>query len=232
MTLVATMQLLQKFKGWLRRWVTADDSRPPQMGARPTTVSDGAAQLVERARLGDQNALALICQVRENAKKGNPRAQEGFKALQLYVENNPVVSQGTMGEEIAEEAEVNLLAKEVNDAAFGEDYVEVVRELVPDLATQSIPKAVVALANGPSLLNRDGSTYITDVYETLSNAEKKVFGLGYRHGMAELVNIPSSLHCAFLLGHILGTARAIQAVRLPRIPISVLAPQTGFELGE
>lgn len=182
--------------------------------------------------MGDQNAIALICQVRDNAKKGNQRAQQGMKALQLYIENNPVVSQGSMGEEMAHEAETNVLARDVCNAAFEGDYVEVVRELVPDLASQSVPKAVVALANGPSLLNRDGSTYISDVYNTLSEAEKKVFAVGYRHGISELASIPSGLHCAFILGHILGTARAIQAVRLPRVPVSVLAPQTGFELGE
>lgn len=225
------MQLLQKFKGWLRRWVAAD-THPAQMGGRPMTVNDGAAQLVERARMGDQNAIALICQVRDNAKRGNSRAQQGFKALQLYVENNPVASQGTMGEEIAGEVEANQLARQVCNAAFEGEYVEVVRELVPNLASQSVEKAIVALANGPSLLPRDESTYISDVYNTLSQPEKKMFAVGYRHGISELASIPSSLQCAFLLGHILGTARAIQAVRLPRVPISVLDPQTGFELGE
>jgi len=231
-TKAATMQLLLKFKGWLRRWVYADTAHPPQMSGRPTTVQDGAGQLVERARMGDQNALALICQVRDNAKQGNPRAKLGYKALQVYIENHPVVEQGTMGEDLADEAEVCIIAEDVNDAAFEGDYVEVVREMVPDLAAKSIPKAIVALANGPSLLKRDGSTYITEVYDSLTDMEKTMFERGYKQGVTELAAIPSSLQCAFLLGHVLGTARAIQAVRLPGVPIRVLAPQTGSELGE
>jgi hypothetical protein len=227
------MQLLQKFKGWLRRWVNADVTiPPPRMGGKPATINDGAAQLVERARQGDQNAIALICQVRDNAKKGLPRAKQAVVALGRYIERNPVDSQGSMGEELAEEAETDALAEDVLDCCFEGDYVEVVRELVPDLATKSIPKAIVALANGPSLLPADGATHITDVRDSLTDAEKKAFAKGYRQGMRELDDVPTGLQCAFLLGHILGTARRIQAVRLPGVPVSVLSPSAGFELGE
>lgn len=226
------MLLLQKFKGWIRRWVYSDTPHPVKMSGRPTTIADGAGQLVERARVGDQNAIALICQVRDNAKKGHPRAKQGYKALQVYIENHPVVSQSSIGEELADEAEVCIIAEDVHNATFEGDYVEVVREMVPELASKSIPKAIVALANGPSLLKRDGSTYITEVYDSLSDLEKTMFERGYKQGVSELASIPSGLQCAFLLGHILGTARAIQAVRLPGVPIRVLAPQTGSELGE
>lgn len=224
------MQLLLKFKSWLRHWLSADIH--PQMSGRPTTIEDGAAQLVERARMGDQNAIALICQVRDNAKKGVPRAKAGMSALVKYIQANPVVSQNTMGEEIENEVEANQLARKVCNACFEGDYVEVVREVVPDLASQSVPKAIVAIANGPSLLERDESTHILDVYKTLSKPEKAMFKNGFRHGISEMARIPGSLKCAFLLGHIFGTAHAIQAVRLPRVPVSVLSPQTGFELGE
>ena len=55
---------------------------------------------------------------------------------------------------------------------------------------------------------------------------------GYKYGPKAISTVPADLRDAFLLGHVLGTARRIQAVRLPDMPIGVLAPKTGVELGE
>lgn len=46
--------------------------------------------VVNRARSGDQNAMALIAMVRDNAKKGHPKAQESFALLSEYVRTHPV----------------------------------------------------------------------------------------------------------------------------------------------
>jgi len=46
--------------------------------------------VVRRARNGDQNAMALIALVRDNAKTGHPKAQETFTLLQEYIRTNPV----------------------------------------------------------------------------------------------------------------------------------------------
>jgi len=52
-----------------------------------------AGQLVERARVGDQNAMAIISLVRDNSRKGNPRAQTSFTLIRDYIDKHPVSSQ-------------------------------------------------------------------------------------------------------------------------------------------
>lgn len=48
------------------------------------------ADLVERARLGDQNAMAMIQCVAESAKDpSNLKARNSFKCIQKYVRENP-----------------------------------------------------------------------------------------------------------------------------------------------
>ncbi len=49
-----------------------------------------AESLVRRARQGDQNAVALISEVRRCASSGVAKAQESFAALQKYINENPM----------------------------------------------------------------------------------------------------------------------------------------------
>ncbi len=48
------------------------------------------ASVVRRARNGDQNAMALMALVRNNAAKGHPRAMESAEHLNEYIRSNPV----------------------------------------------------------------------------------------------------------------------------------------------
>jgi hypothetical protein len=56
----------------------------------PSTQEEGATDLVLRARAGDQNAMAIIAQVRESAKKGNPTALKSLQLMKAYISANPV----------------------------------------------------------------------------------------------------------------------------------------------
>lgn len=227
--------LLLKFKAWLRQWLMVD--APKQLnagGEKPISIRDGAAQLVDRARMGDQNAIALICQVRDNAQKKQPRAQKAYKALMDYVQKNPVTKNWSFGEDAAYKAEIDSIAEHLKGTLIaGEDeYEKVVIEQVPDLASKSIGKAIVALANGPSLLANDECNRFKDVADSLSEGDRVAFMTGCKHGMRELDSIPQELQGPFLLGHILGTARRIQAVRLPNVAIGSCFPSVGAEFGE
>lgn len=53
-----------------------------------------AGELVERARQGDQNAMAIIALVRDNAKLGQPRAKASAQFLQEYIAAHPVADIG------------------------------------------------------------------------------------------------------------------------------------------
>ncbi len=57
------------------------------------------ASVVRRARNGDQNAMALMALVRDNAAKGHPRAMESAEHLNEYIRNNPVGSNPRIGDD-------------------------------------------------------------------------------------------------------------------------------------
>ncbi len=61
-----------------------------------------AESVVRRARNGDQNAMALIALVRDNAKAGYPQAQAAFTVMERYVRANPVTAAMHGGEEVDE----------------------------------------------------------------------------------------------------------------------------------
>lgn len=226
------MILLLKFKAWLRNWLMLDH-QPSQMGGagNPATISDGAAQLVERARAGDQNALAMICEIRDRAKAGNPRAKKSFQALEHFIKQNPFTQKPHFGQE---SVEVDLLCQDVQSCFAGEaDYVETVTTKMPEIASLNVNKAVVTLANGPNLLPENGLSKVKEVSDALGDEDKQAaFKQGYQHGMRELDGVPEHLREAFILGHLFGTARRIQAVRIPGVPVSILSPGFGLELGE
>lgn len=220
-----------KLKMLLRRWLDITPSATQLHGQEPKTVEDGAAQLVERARQGDQNAIAMICTVRDSAKKGNPKARRGFAALERYIKANPPKNLPSFGEELARNRECDAVCQEMM-AGFGEDYCETVKKEVPAVAVLSLPKAIVTCANGPNLLQDGAQNLFHDVKDSFSEQEQKAFVLGIKHGISELDRIPQELQAPFIVGHVLGTARRIQAVRHPRTPLSILSARLGYEFGE
>jgi hypothetical protein len=56
----------------------------------PIDQKRGAAELVRRARFYDQNAMAIIDEVRSNAERGDPKARSGFREIMDYIRAHPV----------------------------------------------------------------------------------------------------------------------------------------------
>lgn len=223
--------MLVKLKVLLRKWLDISPSHAQLHGNEPKTVADGAMQLVERARQGDQNAIAMICSVRDNAKKGDPKARRGYQALKQYIEKHPAKNVPTFGEELAHNRACDVVCREMV-AGFGEDYSETVKAQLPSIAAMSLPKAIVTCANGPTLLQDGAQNLLNDVRDSFSEQEQQAFVLGLRHGLSELDRIPKPLQAPFIVGHVLGTARRIQAVRHPKVPLSILSSRLGHEFGE
>jgi hypothetical protein len=222
--------MFTRLKALLRRWL--DDTPKAQLhGNTPSTVEEGAAQLVERARQGDQNAVAMICAVRDNAKKGVVQAKQGYAALSAYISKHPMKNPVSFGEELARNRHCDVICQEMT-AGFGEDYTGTVKKEVPGIAALSVPKAVVTVANGPNLLQDGACNLFHDVRDSFTESEQKAFILGIKHGLNELDRIPKDLQVPFIVGHVLGTARKIQAVRHPRAPLSILSARLGAEFGE
>lgn len=64
-----------------------------QLAAKSNDIKQQAAEvpgLVERARLGDQNAMGMIAAVRENAAAGNKRALSSYRLIEQYCICRPV----------------------------------------------------------------------------------------------------------------------------------------------
>jgi hypothetical protein len=55
-------------------------------------MKQGAEELVLRAREGDQNAMATIASIAQNAKQGSQRAQVSVRLLQQYIQAHPAVN--------------------------------------------------------------------------------------------------------------------------------------------
>ena len=51
-------------------------------------IKKSIPDIVERARLGDQNALALLVEIEQNKNK-NPRSAYSFKVAQDYIKKHP-----------------------------------------------------------------------------------------------------------------------------------------------
>ncbi len=94
---------------------------------------EAAENLVLRSRQGDQNAMAIIAMVAENAKKGNRKAVSAFNLIQSYISRNPVEPESTMGVE-----HERHLKKCVEIANFG---VALTRKRVHAMAKSFGPQA-------------------------------------------------------------------------------------------
>jgi hypothetical protein len=209
--------IVSRFKSWLRAWLFPDVS----FGSLPSSLTEVIADLVERARAGDQNAIAMICEIRDNANRGESRAKESAREIEQYIKKHPVTDMGC-----------DQLVRETT-AAFGADpYEKVLIEKVKPLAERNLKKAIVTVANGPSLL-RGYRELIETFAENLSDNERDAFKLGAAQtsiALQAMRNFSHECQHALILGYVLGKARRIQAVRLPGVPIAVQSAIAAKEL--
>lgn len=215
--------LISRFKSWLRAWL-AEDS----MGfdGVPKTLDEAAKDLVDRSRAGDQNAIAMICEIRDNAARGEKRAKATHDAIGQYIKSNPV--------SVGDDSEADSMACDAM-AGFGsesETYEEVVLKKVAPLVKKDVKKAVSTLANGPSLI-RGYPTLIDSICENMSDDEQKAFCFGaFKTKMAlqAMRGMPHECQHALILGYVLGKARDIQIVRLPNTSVTGQSIAAGMEL--
>lgn len=215
--------LINRFKSWLRAWLAESSVG---FDGLPGTIDEAAKDLCERARAGDQNAIGMICEIRDNANRGEDRAKETHDAIGRYLKQNKA--------EVGSDPEADSMACEVL-AGFGnegETYEDTVLKKVKPLAQKDLKKAVVTVANGPSLI-KGYPDLVASICESLPEQEQKALAFGaYRCSLAMQAMQGMSHECqhALLLGYVLGKARAIQIVRLPYTPIGGQSRIAGEEL--
>lgn len=223
----------------LRKWV-AEDTIGWQPALGPRTVEEGAADLVERARVGDQVAMAGMMLIRETAEKEpqNEKAQRSFKALLDYAKSHPHKARASsFGAEIRRQTEASRLGTLMTSSMGSEAYPKALVNIAPEIAKNSVPVAITTLANGPSLLEVQGQEpLIQTIADSIEDPQvRAAFALGVKHSdqaLAEMKKLSPECQAMLRLGFLLGQARKIQAVRLKKSPISSFCADAAWELGE
>ena len=176
--------------------------------------------LVKRSRDGDQNAMAMIRAVGENARNGVKRAQESFAFLRKYIERNPP---GTTSGGPA--------IKALKEASIGKDIehsVSVISTHIPHIDDPYT--AALILSQGKKLTNE----LIGSIGDQFGE-DKKAFTWGYKSTGEAVVKATTKqpeMKEPILVGYVVCLARTIQGVCDGTLPISKLCPIAGAELGE
>lgn len=167
-----------------------------EMKASDKALKLAAESLVKRARARDQNAMAMLAMVGENARKGIPRAMQTAKAVEAYMHAHPA------------------------DSPFGNDEPTVMHQ------------SVVALANAAPLSNARLAAF-SSTFGTVDEEELFEYAIHNHDDPSLSEGIPNDWAKKIAeFGQAVGKARAIQLVRLPQTPISVLGAHVGWEFGE
>lgn len=233
--------MLNWLKVWIRKWV-AEDTVHGEIARGPRTIEEGAAELMQRARTGDQVAMAQMMLIKDKANDPNApeheRAKKSLAALWAYGKAHPIQSDGSFGAELRKSAEADRLARLMTSTMGSEEvYPRALVNMAPEIAKNSVSKAVVTLANGPSLLERGvQEPLIKVIADSIEDPQaREAFALGVKHSdqvAAAAQDLPPQCQAMLRLGYLLGQARKIQAVRLRQTPVSAFCPDVGWELGE
>lgn len=160
--------------------------------------------VVLRARVRDQNAIATIVEARKAAGAGSPQARRMVALMQLFLKNNPI-DRPAIGNDSIIQSQHTSTFKQAIEAPSALHYGCAVVSLIPSSKTNPI----VLLANGPELDDARVNTIIM----SLPESERAGFSTSK-------------------IGHCVAQARRIQSVREGHAPVSSISRMAGWELGE
>ena len=180
---------------------------------------EAARDVVERARAGDQVAMAILAQVRDNAKAGDARAKASFRIMERYIAKNPPTNFGVC--DVTHSP--SLLAMwSLRSQPTADEAAAVVMTEAPKLR---LWQAIVALVHAPK-----GDGLISAVDEKIPEGIERE---SFRQGVDIKNSGKNTAHLGFWnLGRIFGVSRAIQRLRDESIPIAAFCPVVAWELGE
>lgn len=176
--------------------------------------------LVTRTRQGDQNAMAMLISIGENARAGDKRARYSYKVAERFAKSNPIQAKTSFG------FEDKLLKQAITP--YGQSAAIVV--LTPYLEFE---RMVVLLCDGPPLISQ-----LRNIAKAIPKDEREAFNIGYKQsGNKEAVNVamrklPPMYFRAFQVGFAAGVAHRIQNAIKPAGRISDISRMAGWELGE
>lgn len=86
-------------------------------------VQELARDVVERARAGDQVAMGILVQVRENAKRHSPKAVMARAAIMQYIQRHPPDEMGDEAKDVMSTKAMHCIWK-VPDKGFDEMFIK------------------------------------------------------------------------------------------------------------
>jgi hypothetical protein len=197
------------------------------------TIQEESRDLVQRARLGDQNARAEIACIVEDSSQ-SPRAKEFAKAIEKYMDAHPVKSSLTAAKPVIQALKMSVHAvrpdtppvegDEVDNFGIETDtrIIKILTCLEPMGGEEALTVGSVILANGDFL----NDSRISQLAGPLNEEAAKQFFFG-----------TENIHCEpdtefVRAGQVVGHARLLQVTRLPESPITPFSSIAGKELGE
>ena len=197
------------------------------------------AEVVERSRLGDQNATAIITCVREQAEKGSPKAKASLEGIIKYAKSNPPGKRAEIGGVFTNlRSSLGGLRDAIKRCVSREHYISTVKSQVPEvgLSMNDAARAGAALATGPEI----GAPELATAQATFSTpGAQKAFQYAVQFsgspkailamvGKTRDPEVKKALH----LGFTMGSARRVQLVQKPDSSLLKFSPVVAFELGE
>lgn len=191
--------------------------------------------IVVRARLGDQVAMATIGDVRRSASEGSPVAKDALKAIQVYIKKNPEKGIAKSASTFSPfGAETRKTVESLKDLVIpadsdGDRLARVCVHIVsiPILDPEACIAAVVILANGSNLYG----DRIRRIAAAITDPSLRTVFLASALGRKS-EKLPTHAIPFAQAGFIVHRARRIQLVRLPHTAISVFSPRAAWEHGE
>lgn len=174
------------------------------------------ADIVDRARAGDENAMAMICEIRNSARRGSVRALECAKEIRKYISTHPVQPGILECESILGELRHGIpknISPVVNLTRFG---------------GEALFAGSVALANSHVITSYD----VKRVAESIPTPRGRRAFLSALRPRAKQTSANDFERACACAARCILLACALQAVRSRAIPITVLNPVAGWELGE
>ncbi len=190
-------------------------------------IAQASKELVERARLGDQVAIGILTKTRENAAKGNPRAQVALGFMMSAVKSTPPKSR--VGGFFS--SALGTLRDKIRRVGNPKEYAAHVVAHVPEVGSsvRDATNAAQAISRGPAI----GKDIIGEIHAAFgAENEKKAFWFGARAPASKLVqvckNCSDKERRAIQVGYSVGLARRLQAARGGNI--AALSPRAAWEL--
>jgi len=194
-------------------------------------LPEAVSSLVERARLGDQNAMGMLSMVKQSADKGDAKAKKTLTLTMSDIEKHPSMRTGTSNFRTAQTGKFYAALrtlKQPDHAVFAGE----VTKLAPRMNDVSV--VAVLLADGPMF----STARLQAIAKTQGGPkEQKLFAYCVMSISPRAVNylakkLPPEKTPIIKLGRSVGLARQLQGIRSRRLPFSAMSPMMGWELGE